>query len=108
MIGKKIVDAIIAGKLVTAGCAEDDDHSCVVVWSANVHEQIDAIVQGDKVPGAMVLVYQPELTHSVWIDYESRHRSRGSLEKALRKGVKDGEWVAWRLVTIHKEVAGND
>lgn len=56
---------------------------------------------------AMVLVYQPALTCSVWMDFESRHRTQASLEKCLRLGVRNGEWVAWRLITVHKEVIGN-
>ena len=60
-----------------------------------------------KMPAAMVLVFQPELTHSVWQDFISRARSRKNLERILRKGVRDGDWVAWRLITIHHEVHGN-
>ncbi len=56
---------------------------------------------------AMVLVYQPELTHSVWQDFISRHKTIDGLEKALRKGVRNGKWVGWRLMTITKEVIGN-
>lgn len=56
-VGEKIVDAIIAGKLMRVECSEDKDHGCVVVWSANVHEQISQIVKastrgnrpGDKI-----------------------------------------------------------
>ena len=56
---------------------------------------------------AMVLVYQPELTHSVWQDVVSRHRTVKGLEKHLRKGVKDGKWWGWRIIRIEKEVLGN-
>ena len=56
---------------------------------------------------AMVLVFEPALTHSVWQDFESRHRTLDGLEKRLKQGVKNGEWVAWRLITIHKEIMGN-
>lgn len=57
---------------------------------------------------AMVLVYEPRLTHSVWQDFESRRRSQQSLEKRLRLGVRQGEWVAWRIIEIRKEVFCND
>jgi hypothetical protein len=43
-IGQKIVDAIIAGKMVRAECPDSPESSCVLVWSANVYEQIDQIV----------------------------------------------------------------
>lgn len=56
---------------------------------------------------AMVLVFEPRLTHSIWQDFESKHRTLAGLEKRLKQGVKKGEWVAWRLITIHKEVMGN-
>ena len=44
---------------------------------------------------------------SVWQDFESKHRTLAGIEKRLKQGVKNGEWVAWRLITIHKEVMGN-
>ena len=56
---------------------------------------------------AMVLVYQPELTHSVWQDVISRHRTAKGLEKYLRKGVKDGKWWGWRIIRVEKEVLGD-
>jgi hypothetical protein len=43
-IGEQIIDAIIAGKLVRAECPDSPGSSCVLVWSANVYEQIDQIV----------------------------------------------------------------
>jgi hypothetical protein len=43
-IGEKIIDAIIAGKLVSCECANCEDSSCVLTWSANVHEQISQII----------------------------------------------------------------
>lgn len=58
-------------------------------------------------PRAMVLVYQPELTHSVWLDWISKHRTRKGMEQRLKQGVRNGEWVAWRLMHIEKEVMGN-
>jgi hypothetical protein len=62
----------------------------------------------EQLPQAMVLVYQPELTHSVWQDLMHHKRTLKGLEAALRKGVRDGEWVAWRLIHIEKEVYGNE
>jgi hypothetical protein len=57
-------------------------------------------------PRAMVLVFNPTLTHSVWQDLISRHRTVKGLEKHLRKGVRDGEWVGWRIIQVEKEVRG--
>lgn len=62
---------------------------------------------GSTLPRAMVLVYQPELAHSVWQDFRHKRRSQESLERELRRGVRDGDWVAWRLMQIEKEVMGN-
>lgn len=58
------------------------------------------------IPAAQVLVYQPELTHSVWTDVMHRKRSQKSLEAMLRKGVRSGEYVGYRLLTIHSEYVG--
>lgn len=58
-------------------------------------------------PRAMVLVYQPELSCSVWQDFECRARSVTGLERQLKQGVRCGDWVAWRLLRIEKEVIGN-
>lgn len=60
----------------------------------------------NQLPRAMVLVFMPELGNSVWQDYFARHRTRNGLESRLRRGVKDGEWAAWRLMWIEKEVMG--
>lgn len=61
---------------------------------------------------AMTLQYQPELTHSVWVDTylsdeDECQLPRDELVARLKQGVKDGEWVAWRLVHIVEEVLGN-
>lgn len=54
----------------------------------------------------MVLKYEPDLTHSVWVDYFTRCRSRKSLLKLLRKEVKAGNYVGYRLITVRREVYG--
>lgn len=61
---------------------------------------------------AMTLQYQPELTHSVWVDtYLSDEDDcklpRDELVERLKQGVRDGEWVAWRLIRVEQEVMGN-
>ena len=56
---------------------------------------------------AMVLIYQPELTHSVWVDLISQHRTEAGLEKHLRKGVKDGDWVGWMIIQVLKQALGD-
>ena len=61
---------------------------------------------------AMTLQYQPELTHSVWVDtYLSDEDDcklpEAELTERLKQGVRDGEWVGWRLVRIEREVIGN-
>ena len=58
------------------------------------------------IPSAQVLVYQPDLTHSVWTDVMHRKRSQKSLEAMLRKGVRSGDYVGYRLLTIHAEYLG--
>lgn len=60
-----------------------------------------------KLPDSMVLVYQPELTHSVWVDHVTRARTVKGLERGLKQGVKDGRYVAWRLMRTENEVYGN-
>lgn len=60
---------------------------------------------------AMTLQYQPELTHSVWVDTylsdEDCKLPEADLVERLKQGVRDGEWVGWRLVRIEREVMGN-
>jgi hypothetical protein len=50
-----------------------------------------------KIPCAMVLVYDERLTHSYWCDFRSRHRSAASLIAFLRKEVRKGKYVGFRL-----------
>ena len=57
-------------------------------------------------PRAQALIFQPELTHSVWTDVMHRKRSRKSLEAMLRKGVRSGEYVGYRLLNIEAEYIG--
>lgn len=56
---------------------------------------------------AMVAVYGAEV-EPVWVDYTSRHKSQGALEKHLRKMVRDGAIVGWRLIHKIKEVKSNE
>ena len=57
-------------------------------------------------PCAQVLKFQPELTHSVWVDFEHRKRTVKGLEKVLRDGVLSGEHIGYRLITVHEEYVG--
>lgn len=43
-LGEKVVDEIIRGKLVRSECYEDSEHPCLLVWSANVHDQLNAVI----------------------------------------------------------------
>lgn len=61
---------------------------------------------------AMTLQFRPELTHSVWVDTHLSDEDDCRLPKAelierLKQGVRDGEWVGWRLMRIEQEVMGN-
>ena len=60
-----------------------------------------------RLPRAMVMVYMPELRHSVWCDFQCRSRTIEGLRKVLKKGIRNGEYVAYRLIYIHEEVMGN-
>jgi hypothetical protein len=60
----------------------------------------------NTVPQVMVLEYQPELTHSVWVDYRHRCRSFSTLIAKLRKEAKAGRFIGYRLITIEREVMG--
>jgi hypothetical protein len=55
---------------------------------------------------AMVLQFEPALGNCRWVDFASRHKSQRTLIAALQAGVIRGEWHAWRLITIHKEIFG--
>lgn len=71
-------------------------------------QQTPCLSPCSTLPRAMVLVYQPELSCSVWQDFECRARSIGGLERQLKQGVRCGDWAAWRLMRIEKEVMGNE
>ena len=60
-----------------------------------------AAVSGSDLPSVQVLVFEPELGHSIWSDLRHHKRSMKSLEKMLRKGIKDLEWNGFRYITIH-------
>lgn len=73
-------------------------------------------VSGCSAVRAMVLVYEPRLTCSVWQDYggiadeetgEEILRSNDEMISDLKDGVREGRWVAWRLIRIEREVIGN-
>lgn len=61
---------------------------------------------GSAIPRAQALIFQPELTHSVWTDVMHRKRSRKSLEAMLRKEVRAGRYMGYRLLTIEAEYIG--
>ncbi len=43
-IGEAVVNQIIESKLMTVSCPDSPDSGCVVVWSANAFDQIDAMI----------------------------------------------------------------
>ena len=49
-IGEKLVNAIIEGRLLTATCPDSPGSSCVIVWSANVCEQLTQLVKDHAEP----------------------------------------------------------
>lgn len=46
---ERLIDMIVSAGLYEATCAEDSNHGCVVVWSANAIEQVQAFL--DEVRG---------------------------------------------------------
>lgn len=65
---------------------------------------------------AMVLVFAPGLTHSVWQDYggaiddetgEEIPRTEAEMIEDLKQGVREGRYVGWRLHRVEREVLGN-
>jgi hypothetical protein len=57
---------------------------------------------------AMVLQFEPAIGNCRWVDFVSRHKSHLSLVKALKAGVRRGEWSGWRLITVHEQSIGNE
>ena len=55
---------------------------------------------------AQVLVWCQPLQCNRWIDLATKARTEAGLVKQLRKGVKAGEWIAWRIVRIEREEMG--
>lgn len=56
----------------------------------------------------MVQQYEEELGNCRWVDYITEHRTEQSLITALHEGVRHGDWGGYRLITIHREVIGNE
>ena len=47
---------------------------------------------------AMVLKWNEQSGSNVWIDYRHRRRSPEALEDELNLGLKNGQWVKWRII----------
>lgn len=58
-------------------------------------------------PSAQVFVYEPRLSHSIWVDYYSRARTVEGLVRNLRKSVKSGKYLGYRLIHVYVEILGN-
>lgn len=41
----EIINFIIMGNLMIGKCADDPEHGCMVVWSANAHDQLAAFLK---------------------------------------------------------------
>lgn len=52
---------------------------------------------------AMVLVWNDAAGMNIWQDYFHRCRSTETLIKHLRRGVRQGHWFGWRIITIQAE-----
>ena len=61
---------------------------------------------GMDIPRAQVLIFQPKLTHSVWVDVIHQKRSLKSLEAILRKGVISGKYAGYRIIRVESEHIG--
>jgi hypothetical protein len=56
-----------------------------------------------------VLVFEPQIHRSVWQDYGSEEpMSEDEIVESMRAGVESGNYVGWRVLTLHKEVIGRD
>lgn len=94
------------GECVSVGGMADD---FAMLLNASAKKICELQDQVSRKPSAMVLEYQPELTHSVWIDYISEDAdTKQQLIDELKEGVKDGRWVGWRLILVEREVMGNE
>ena len=52
---------------------------------------------------AMVLEWNESAQTNVWVDYWHRCESIESLTKRLKRGVREGHWIGWRIITIDAE-----
>lgn len=52
---------------------------------------------------AMVRLWDERSQISHWIDLRHRCRSVESLVKRLKRGVRQGHWIGWRIITIEAE-----
>lgn len=47
---------------------------------------------------AMVLEWNEHAGSNVWVDYRHRRQSLQGLEDELNKGLKNGQWIRWRII----------
>jgi len=45
MLGQKVINTIIEGKLFTVSCPDSPESSCLIIWSANAPEQLTTLLQ---------------------------------------------------------------
>jgi hypothetical protein len=51
-------------------------------------------------------VWSDLLETNHWVDLAGSGRSEAALVRQLRKGVRTGEWLAWRIIRIEREEMG--
>ena len=97
----------------TGDCPHNTTQECAEVMTT----EWQASRTSSRPFSAMVLVYMPELGHSVWQDYGGMQDKEAGYDVPiseaealadLRAGVKDGRWVGWRVITKHAEVIGDE
>jgi len=59
-----------------------------------------------RLPSVMVLMFKPELTHSVWVDFQCRSRTMRGLMLAVQREVNSGRAVGFRLMRVETERLG--
>ena len=51
----------------------------------------------------MVLQWNNAAEMNVWMDLRHNCRTRSGLVKMLKRGVRRGHWIGWRIITIDEE-----
>lgn len=59
--------------------------------------------EGERMMIVMVLQWNEDAQMNFWVQLRHRCRTRAGLVKMLKRGVKNQDWIGWRIMTVEEE-----